>query len=70
MTERRAHLLLLAGGLVLTTVGVLGLDALGVRGMALSLGFLVPMALVGLGVGWVVVHYEDSGHDGSHHSDR
>jgi hypothetical protein len=68
VTEKRAHLLLLAAGLVLTTVGVLGLSALGVQGMVLSLGFLVPMALVGLGIGWVVVHFEEPEHDGSHRS--
>ncbi len=70
MTEARAHVLLITAGVLLTTVVMLGLNALGANGRVLLLGFMVPATLVGLGVGWVVVHFEDPEHDGSRRPDR
>lgn len=70
MTEARAHVLLIAIGTLLTMAVLLGLTALGANGRVLLLGFMVPATLVGLGVGWVVVHFEEPEHDSSRRSGR
>jgi hypothetical protein len=61
MTEEKAFALILAACLVAVAVAVLGLVALGVRGPALSLGAIVPLALAADGIGRVVMHYGESG---------
>lgn len=57
MTEAKALVLLGVGTVLLITVAVLSMAALGVRGVVLSLGFLLPAALAGDCVGRIVVHY-------------
>jgi hypothetical protein len=57
MTKTRAIWLIFIGALVFETVGILGLAALGVRGIGLSLGALIPLALAADGVARVVMHY-------------
>lgn len=59
MTEKLAFSLLIAGAAISTVVGVLGLYALGVRGILLSFGFIVPMVVTGYGIGSVVMHYSE-----------
>jgi hypothetical protein len=70
MTEARAHVLLITAGVLLTSAVMLGLNGLGANGRVLLLGFMVPATLVGLGVGWVVVRFEDPEHEGSRRPDR
>jgi hypothetical protein len=60
MTEAKALVLLCIATMLLTTVAILGMAALGVTGVALSLGAIVPAALAGNGVGRIVVHYGES----------
>jgi hypothetical protein len=59
MTEGRAHLLINLAGIVATTIGVLGLAALGVSGVGLSLGALIPLFVTASASAWVVMHYDD-----------
>ncbi len=61
MTETTALWLIIVGAVLLTAVGVLSLAALGVTGIGLSLGALVPLALAADGVARVVMHYGGSG---------
>jgi hypothetical protein len=61
MNEGRAFALILVAGSLLTVVGVLGLAALGVRGVGLSLGALIPLALGANAISRVVMHYGESG---------
>ena len=57
MSEQRAFLLLCLGMVLLIGAAVEVLLALGVRGVGISLGLIVPMVLAGFGIGWMVVHY-------------
>jgi hypothetical protein len=57
MTKRTAFLLILAGGLLLEVVAILGLMAVGVEGPALSLGVIVPLALSSYLSSGVVMRY-------------
>jgi len=61
MTEGKALILVCVGGLLLGAGCTLGLAALGVAGVGLSLGAIVPMALTVDGVTRVVMHYGESG---------
>lgn len=61
MTEARALVLIGFGAVLLTTVAVLSMAAVGVTGVALSLGAIVPLALAADCVGRVVMHYGKSG---------
>jgi hypothetical protein len=60
VTERKAYALLLFAMSAGTVVGVEGLYALGVRGVPLSLGFIVPMVLTGFAVGSMVMHFGEA----------
>ncbi|HEX3734241.1 MAG TPA: hypothetical protein VHU86_03710 [Solirubrobacterales bacterium] len=66
MTEAKALVLIISGSALLTTVAVLSMAALGVTGVALSLGAIVPLALAADGIGRVVMHYgrSDRGESG------
>jgi hypothetical protein len=59
MTKTKALVLIFVGAIALETVAILGLAALGVRGIGLSLGAIVPLALAADGVSRVVMHYGD-----------
>jgi hypothetical protein len=59
VTEARAHALIHISAIVVTTIGVLGLAALGVRGVGLSLGALIPLAVAASASARVVMHYGD-----------
>jgi hypothetical protein len=61
MNENRAFALILICALFFTTVGVLGLAALGARGPILTLGALIPLAVSADAVSRVVMHYGESG---------
>lgn len=61
MTEARAFILIGISGVLLTTVAVLSMLALGVRGVGLSLGVIVPLAIGADCIGRVVVHYGENG---------
>lgn len=61
MTEVKALWLLFLGVLVLAVVAILSLAAVGVRGVGLSLGAIVPLALGADGIARIVMHYGDSG---------
>jgi hypothetical protein len=61
MTEGRAFALILVACLVAIGVLLPGLVALGVRGPALSLGAIVPLALAADGIGRVVMHFGETG---------
>jgi hypothetical protein len=61
MTEARALVLIVLGAMLLTTVAVLSMAALGVSGVALSLGAIIPLAFAADGVARVVMHYGESG---------
>lgn len=53
--------MIVLGAMLLTTVAVLSMAALGVSGVALSLGAIIPLALAADGVARVVMHYGESG---------
>lgn len=57
MTEARAVTLIAFGMVLLMTASILGMAALGMRGVVLSLGAILPAALAADGVGRVVMHY-------------
>ena len=61
MTEGRAFALIVAACLVAVAIALPGLVALGIRGPALSLGAIVPLALAADGIGKVVMHYGETG---------
>ncbi len=57
----KALTLVFIGATVFETVCILGLLAVGVRGIGLSLGAIVPLALAADGVARIVMHYDDAG---------
>ncbi len=61
MTESRAFLLILLGSLLLEAVALLGLIAVGVRGPALGLGLIGPLALASYLNARAVMRYGSSG---------
>jgi hypothetical protein len=61
VTKTKALLLIFLGSLLSTAVAILSLAALGVRGVGLSLGAIVPLALAADGVARVVMYYGESG---------
>lgn len=61
MTEGRAFALILVACLVAIAVAIPGLVVLGVRGPALSLGAIVPLAVAADGIGKIVMRYGETG---------
>jgi len=61
MSRTMALLLVCLGGVLLEVVGILGLAALGVGGVVLSLGAIIPAVVTANGVSWVVMHYDEPG---------
>lgn len=71
MTRTRALVAILVGGLLLATGAILGMAAVGVTGEVLSLGALVPLALMSFGGSLVIMHFGPyGGRDDDKHSDR
>jgi hypothetical protein len=61
MSEARAIVLIAIGMVLLMTISVLLMAALGIDGVALSLGAIIPAALAAYGVGLVVSRCGESG---------
>jgi hypothetical protein len=59
MTEGRAQLLVYLAGALATVVGILGLSALGVRGIGITFGGLVPLLVTASASARVVMRYGD-----------
>jgi hypothetical protein len=57
MTRTRALVAILVGGLLLVTGAILGMAALGVTGELLSMGALVPLALMSFLISRVFMHF-------------
>ncbi len=63
MTERVALWLVFISVATIMSVAILGLDAAGANDAALTLAFVIPLALGAYGVSWVVMHFSSSDHD-------
>lgn len=57
MTEKTALILVFVGAMLATIGAILAMLALGVRGVGLSLGAIVPLALAADAVARVVMHF-------------
>jgi hypothetical protein len=57
MTRSKALVAIFSGGLLLETVAILGMAALGVRGELLSLGAFVPLTLMAYSSSRVIRHF-------------
>jgi hypothetical protein len=57
MTRTKALVAIYVGGLLLATVAILGMAAVGVTGELLSLGALVPLALMSFLISLVFKHF-------------
>lgn len=57
MTRTKALVAIYVGGLVLATVAILGMAAAGIGGGLLSLGALVPLALMSFSISRVFTHF-------------
>jgi membrane protein implicated in regulation of membrane protease activity len=61
MTEGTAFALIVIACLAAVAIAIPGLVMLGVRGPALSLGAIVPLALAADGIGKLVMRYDETG---------
>lgn len=57
MTRTRALMAIFVGGLFVVTAAILGMAAVGVTGELLSLGAIVPLALMSFGISLVFMHF-------------
>jgi len=67
MSEARAIVLIAVGMVMLMTLAVMSMAAMGIGGVTLSLGAIIPAAIAAQGVGLVVSRSGESG-DGRHES--
>jgi hypothetical protein len=71
MTRTRALVAIISAGVLLETVSILGMAALGVTGGVLSLGAIVPLVLASYSSSLVIMHFGPyGGRDDDKHSDR
>jgi hypothetical protein len=61
MTEGTAFASIVIACLAAVAIAIPGLVMLGVRGPALSLGAIVPLALAADGIGKLVMRYDETG---------
>jgi uncharacterized protein involved in response to NO len=59
MTRTRALVLVFLGAMLTTTVAMLSLAALGVRGEVLSLSAIIPCSLAAMAVARIVMHFDE-----------
>jgi hypothetical protein len=71
MTRTRALVAIVLAGLLVETVSILGMAALGVTGEVLSLGAIVPLVLASYSSSLVIMHFGPyGGRDDGERSDR
>jgi hypothetical protein len=57
MTRTKALVAIFFGGLLLEAIAILGMAAVGVTGVLLSLGAIVPLILMSLSSSLVIMHF-------------